>query len=135
MMPLPAREKSRIPCEKLPPRVLIVDDEPLVCWSLAAGLRIAGFDAVTAASGVEALAIARRPPYPTIVLLDVRLSHGDRAVLLRDLRLAAPACRLLWLTTEAQDPGASPSDGMMTIRKPFDLAAVVRLVSDAAAPA
>jgi DNA-binding NtrC family response regulator len=113
--------------------VLIVDDEPLVCWSLAAGLRIAGFDAVTASSGVEGLALAGRRPHPAVVLLDVRLSHGGRAALIRDLRRAAPACRVLWLTTEAQVPGGHPSDGLMMIRKPFDLAEVVQLVSEAIA--
>jgi len=133
MMPPSARGKSRIPRDKSPTRVLIVDDEPLVCWSLAAGLRIAGFDAITASSGVEGLALAGRPPHPAVVLLDVRLSHGGRAALLRDLRRAAPACRLLWLTTEAQVPGSRPSDDMRTIRKPFDLAEVVQQVSDAIA--
>jgi DNA-binding NtrC family response regulator len=132
MMPPSTRGISRIERDKLPARVLIVDDEPLVCWSLAAGLRIAGFDAITAANGAEALALARRPPHPAVVLLDVRLSHGDRAALLRDLHLAAPACRLLWLTTEGRDTGLPPADGLVVIRKPFDLTDVVRLVSDAA---
>jgi DNA-binding response OmpR family regulator len=94
-------------------------------------LRIAGFDAITATNGVEALALARQRPYPAVVLLDVTLSHGDRAALLRDLRLAAPACRLLWLTTETQVPRPATGDGIKTIRKPFDLSEVVRLVSDA----
>ena len=131
-MPPAEGEKSLTPRDKFPARVLIVDDEPLVCWSLAAGLRSAGFDAITATTGVEALALARRLPYPAVVLLDVTLSHADRAALLRDLRLAAPECQLLWLTTETQDPRAPRTDGMMTIRKPFDLAEVVRLVSDTA---
>jgi DNA-binding response OmpR family regulator len=130
-MPPTEGEKSLTPRDKFPTRVLIVDDEPLVCWSLAAGLRIAGFDAITATTGAEALALARRTPHPTVVLLDVRLSHGDRSALLRDLRIAAPACQLRWLTTETQDPGAPIAEGMMTIRKPFDLAEVVRVVCDA----
>jgi DNA-binding NtrC family response regulator len=131
MVPSAARGISRSPRDKFRARVLIVDDEPLVCWSLAAGLRLAGFDAVTAVNGAEALALARLPPHPAVVLLDTRLSPGEGTALLRELRMAAPACRLLWLTTEGQNARVPAADGITVITKPFDLSDVVRIVSDA----
>jgi DNA-binding response OmpR family regulator len=36
-------------------KVLVIDDEPAVCWALATLLRGHGFDVVTAGSGAEAL--------------------------------------------------------------------------------
>lgn len=115
------------------PRVLIVDDEPLVRWSLSSGLCVEGFDAVTASSGAEALTLAGRQPKPDVVLLDVRLYGADPRALLEELRLIAPRCRVLVLTTAGQELPLPRWDGVTVVGKPFDLAEVVRLVRAAAA--
>jgi Response regulator containing CheY-like receiver, AAA-type ATPase, and DNA-binding domains len=134
MRPLSPCGKVPTARAKLPARVLIIDNELLVRWSLSAGLGLAGFEAVTASSGAEALTLARQPPHPDVVLLDSRLYDTDPAALLEDLRLAAPRCRFLMLTTAGQEMPTPPWDGIIVIRKPFDLAEVVRLVDAAAAP-
>ena len=120
-------------CAESRARVLIVDDEPLVRWSLAAGLRLAGFDALTASARAEALAFARLVPRPDVVLLDSRMYNTNAAALLEDLRQAAPGCQFMMLTTSGHEAPAADGGLFAVIRKPFDLAEVVRLVTAAVA--
>lgn len=127
MMPTPPRGDLRSAGEKFPGRVLVVDDEALVCWSLASGLREAGFDTDTASTAEEALLLARVRPHPDAMLLDMRLHDCDPALLLRQLRGIAPDCRFLVMTTEGHDAPSAPYD-VLIVRKPFDLPDVVRRV-------
>lgn len=127
MMPPPAScEKIRATPADFPGRVLVVDDEPLVCWSLAAGLRDAGFSADTASTPAEALRLAGVRPQPDAVVLDSRLHDCEPAALLRQLRLAAPDCRFLIMTTDRHE--VPPARDVLIVRKPFDLIDVVRQV-------
>jgi DNA-binding NtrC family response regulator len=129
MMPLPAGGIVRSASGKVRARVLIVDDEPLVRWSLATALGVAGFEPVTASCGAEALALARTPPAPAVVLIDLGLYDTDAFVLVDRIRAVAPACRMLALTTSGSEVAADPAWPAVTlIRKPFDLGDVVRLV-------
>lgn len=133
MVPSSHREKVPTARAEIPPRVLIIDDEPLIRWSLSAGLRLEGFDAVTAASPEEARSMAGQWPGPDVVLLDLRLYDTDVCALIEDLRRAAPACRFLVLTTSGKDAQRCGIQGVTVITKPFDLAEVVRLVHAAVA--
>jgi two-component system OmpR family response regulator len=133
MLPSSQREKVPTVRAEIPARVLIIDDEPLIRWSLSAGLRVEGFDAVTAASAEEARALAGQWPSPDVVLLDLRLYDTDVCALIEDLRRAAPGCRFLVLTTSGKDAQRCGIQGVTVITKPFDLAEVVRLVHAAAA--
>lgn len=128
MMPSSRCGKVPTASAKLPTRVLIIDDELLVRWSLSAGLRLAGFHTASASSSAEALTLARQPPHPDLVLLDSRLYGIDPADLLVDLRLAAPHCRFVMLTTSGRETQVPPWNGITVITKPFDLAEVVRVV-------
>lgn len=115
---------------KIPSRVLVVDDEPLVRWSLVAGLRHAGLDAVPAGTPEEARAVARQYPVPEVVLLDHGLWGVDPRTLLEEIRSAAPQARILILAVEGRD--LTPcGDNVDVVRKPFDLHAVVRRVQAA----
>jgi two-component system response regulator PrrA len=113
---------------EIPRRVLVVDDEPLVRWSVATGLRLAGFDACAAGSAVEACALARQFPHPDVVLLDAGLWDTDPRELLDEIRKMAPQCRFLILAVTGQPLALPPWDGLTVVRKPFDLHEVVRLV-------
>ena len=53
-------------------RILVVDDEPLVCELIAAHLSLDGAVSTCAATGEEALALLDRQPFD-LVILDVRL--------------------------------------------------------------
>jgi two-component system KDP operon response regulator KdpE len=68
-----------------PPRVLVVDDEPQILRALKVVLREAGFEAVPAATGTEALDVAAvRPPEAAIV--DLVLPDEDGVEVTRRLR-------------------------------------------------
>ena len=128
----------RIDCAETRGRVLIVDDEALVRWALAAALRAAGFTAVTASCGTDAVLLASDRPAPDAVLIDLELYNTDCIALVEQIRAAAPRCRVLVLTTagpEAAPRADSSWAGVPLIRKPFDLAEVVRLVESAVAAA
>ena len=131
MMPTCSCGKFPATRTEIPPRVLVVDNEPLVRWSLTTGLRLVGLDAVSAADGAEARALARRPPHPDVVLLDVRLWDADPRQILDEIRELSPLCRFLILAVEGQELTLPPWDGVAVIRKPFDLHEVVRLVQAA----
>ena len=110
------------------PSVVVIDDEPLVRWSLVAGLRHAGFDAVPAATPEEAWGAG--PSAPDVVLLDVRLWGRDTQRLLEEVRSLSPRCRILLLAVEGQDVTLSGWNDVDVIRKPFDLNGVVRRVEE-----
>ena len=119
---------------KSPPLVLVIDDEPLVRWSLTAGLRAAGFDAIAAADRAQALQLAHEPRKPAVVLLDVRLWNTDPGRLLADLREALPHGHFLVLAVTGQEVPYAAFKDVDVIRKPYDLPDVVRVVEAAACP-
>jgi two-component system nitrogen regulation response regulator GlnG len=56
--------------------VLIVDDEPAICWAFEKMLRQEGHVVHTASSAEEGLSLAKKEP-PALVVLDVRLPNED----------------------------------------------------------
>jgi len=67
------------------PRILVVDDEPAVLDLLAYNLRRANYDVVTAATGRQALDLARQCS-PDLILLDLMLPEVDGLDVCRELR-------------------------------------------------
>jgi DNA-binding NtrC family response regulator len=59
-----------------PARVLVVDDEKLIRWSVAERLQRDGYEVLSAETGEEALEIVAQTP-PDLILLDVRLPGID----------------------------------------------------------
>ena len=79
-------------------RVLIVDDEPLIAWSLAETLADYGDIVTEAATGdaaIRALAIA---PAPDVVLLDYHLPDSHDLNLLVAVRRLAPVSRVILMS-------------------------------------
>jgi DNA-binding NtrC family response regulator len=103
-------------------RVLIVDDEPLIRWSLAERLRADGHEAVEA--GTAADAFDRADQGVDLVLLDYGLPDQDGMAVLRRLRDLDPDVLVIMLTAhrsvetvvEAMRAGAFDY-----ATKPFDL--------------
>jgi DNA-binding NtrC family response regulator len=111
-------------------RVLVVDDERLIRWSLVQSLEQAGHQVCEAADGEQALVLARRER-PDIVLLDFRLPGISGMEVLGLLRAELADCSVvmisahgtLELAVEAMKQGA-----VDYLRKPFSAEEVELLV-------
>ncbi|NOQ46955.1 MAG: response regulator [Desulfobulbaceae bacterium] len=104
-------------------RILVVDDEKLVCWSLNETLTEAGFLVKTALTGAEAKA-AFESFRPNIVLLDIRLPDADGIDLLSKFKALDEDVIILMITAYADADSAvnalkAGADDY--IGKPFDL--------------
>jgi len=133
MIPLPAHTKTPTSRVRVPTRVLVVDSEPLIRWSICAALAAEGFDAVAAADAVEASRLANEWPPPRVIVMDLRRPDEDSADLLAR-RAEYPECRFLIMTTESRAGGiGARSDGIEVIEKPFNIARIVERVARLAA--
>src|SRR5215475_12149611 len=86
-----------MPAEK----VLIVDDERLVRWSLRQKCEEWGFAVVEASSGEQALGLADRES-PDVVLLDVRLPDITGIEVLDQLKKNGAAPSVIMITADPQ---------------------------------
>jgi two-component system nitrogen regulation response regulator GlnG len=79
------------------PKLLVVDDEPAVCYSFRrvfAGEGVEVLTAATAAAGLEAVRAGR----PDVAVLDLQLPDRDGLSLFRDLRSEAPQLPVIFVT-------------------------------------
>jgi DNA-binding NarL/FixJ family response regulator len=84
-------------------RVLVVDDQALVRGGVSMLLRTAGHDVVGEASdGQEAVRLVERL-HPDVVLMDIRMPRMNGIQATRQIMRAAPATRVIMLTTFAED--------------------------------
>ncbi len=118
-------------------RVLVVDDEALVRWSIAETLGANGCDIVEASDAQSAYAaILDRAHRPDAVLLDLKLPDSADLSLLASVRHLLPAVPVILMTAfgtvelveEARRLGV-----FTVLDKPFDLDELGRLVELAVA--
>jgi DNA-binding NtrC family response regulator len=126
--------------EKLPrPVVLVVDDEPLIRWSLAEGLAEKGYCVRQAASGAEARkAVEAAGDEPLVIVLDLRLPDVADLSLLREIRSRRPDAPVVMMSAHGTDEdarGAGRLGAFRFVTKPFDVGEIVSLVQDAWAAA
>ncbi len=118
--------------------VLVVDDEPLIRWSLRKGLTRSGHDVAEAGTAGEALAlIDDQPNRFHVVILDYRLPDRRDLSLLKDVRDRLPAATVLLMTAygDADMRAQALTLGALTvIDKPFQVSALVSLVESSASP-
>jgi DNA-binding NtrC family response regulator len=80
-----------------PARLLLVDDDPQVCWIVSHVLEEAGYEVSTAETVRAALeAFEARPP--DVVLLDLRLPDGDGMELMQRMRDTDPSVVVVMMT-------------------------------------
>ncbi|HYM22665.1 MAG TPA: response regulator [Vicinamibacterales bacterium] len=80
------------------PRILVVDDEPPMCTLLERVLSEAGYDAVSATSGPDAIELMKtRGPF-ALVVADVMMPGMTGDELVMQLRRAEPDLKILYLT-------------------------------------
>jgi two-component system nitrogen regulation response regulator GlnG len=119
------------------PRILIVDDEPTICWALRESLGDEGFAVDVVASAEEGLASASRSR-PDAVLLDVRLPRLDGLSAMRQFRERVGSAPIIVMTAfgnldtavRAVEQGAFDY-----LVKPFDLDQALQVVRRAVATA
>jgi DNA-binding NtrC family response regulator len=111
-------------------RILVVDDEKLVCWSLNEALTEAGFLVKTALNGGEARSTFESFR-PNIVLLDIRLPDVSGIQLLSEFKALDEDVSVLMITAYADADSAvnalkAGADDY--IGKPFDLDKIKHIV-------
>jgi two-component system, NtrC family, response regulator HydG len=117
------------------PRVLIVDDDAGVRYTLREILESSGFSVDEAADGEAALARFAAEP-AELVITDLRMPKLDGMVFLERLCACAPAPRVIVITahgSERQAVSAMKAGAFDYFRKPFDmeeLLAVVRRATE-----
>jgi DNA-binding NtrC family response regulator len=116
-------------------RVLIVDDEPLIRWSMAETLSDCGHTVAEAADAATALAAASEAEKPyDVILLDFRLPDSNDLTLLGQLRTRMPKAQIIMMTafgTSELFQQAVQHGAYRVISKPFELDEVAELVLQA----
>ncbi|HYN74476.1 MAG TPA: sigma-54 dependent transcriptional regulator [Candidatus Methanoperedens sp.] len=114
-------------------RILVVDDERMIRWSVQQSLSREGLSVVTAETGEEALALAADQT-PDLVLLDITLPGIDGVETLRRLKALDPAITVVMVT--AVDDLKTAVETMRLgaydyVSKPFDLDRLKVIVQNA----
>jgi DNA-binding NtrC family response regulator len=113
-------------------RILVVDDEPLIRWSIAETLGAAGHQVAEAEDAASALRAIADDPARDLVLLDFRLPDSNDLGLLAKIRQLAPGATVIMMTafgTPDVTAGALTLGARTVLNKPFnmhDLEDVVR---------
>jgi len=112
------------------PTVLIVDDDPAARELLAANLKGAGYRLVHAASGEEALNLARTL-HPDAITLDVMMPKPDGWDVLATLKADPDLCEIpVVIVTVAPERGIGLSLGAVEVlTKPVDRARLTALIN------
>ncbi|MGA6993033.1 MAG: response regulator [Candidatus Deferrimicrobiaceae bacterium] len=113
-----------------PVNVLVVDDEPLICWALKR--RFSGRDMSVHVVGncVEALVELREKPYG-LVFLDIHLPDGNGLDLLEEIKEISPGTRVIVISadgTEQNRQRAFAGGAFQFVEKPFNINDITRLV-------
>lgn len=115
----------------LPLHILVVDDEPLIRWSVAESLSDLGCDVEQAPDAAGALrTVTTTDRAFEVVVLDLRLPDMDDLSLLGTLRQVLPAATLILMTAFGTPEIVAGAAGLgaVVIDKPFELSELRTLV-------
>jgi DNA-binding NtrC family response regulator len=119
-------------------RVLIVDDESLIRWSLAEVLLDSGHVVDEAADGASAVNLLAKGKSFDVVVLDYRLPDSNDLHLLETIRGLSPRSAIIMMTafgTPEMVDGAVKLGVYRVVPKPFDVHDMARLVAEVPRPA
>jgi response regulator NasT len=114
-------------------RLLVVDDDRLVLFTVVAGLREAGWDVIEADNGDDAILLAREHR-PQMALLDIRMagkSGFDVAATLRDPKYGIPFMFLSAFADAETQRQVQALGALDYLVKPLDVAQIVPRVEAA----
>jgi DNA-binding NtrC family response regulator len=130
--PLPQRGISSPAARKHPRRVLVVDDEPLIRWSVTESLTGHGLDVEQASDAASALRAIITKPLPfDVVVLDLRLPDMRDLSLLGTIRQLLPDATLVLMTAYGTDDvleRAVALGAATVLNKPFELGSLIDAV-------
>jgi DNA-binding NtrC family response regulator len=116
-------------------RVLVVDDEALIRWSLTEMLGERGYVVTEAPDARTALALIQQAAEPyDVVLLDYRLPDSADLRLLETIRRIAPSSQVIMITAHNSQElslGAAALGAYRVVNKPFEVESVAALVHQA----
>lgn len=137
---LPMVEPSEIsPTVKNSPalKVLVVDDEPLIRWSLVETLSDRGYQVIESGDARGARCAVREASRGfDVVLLDFRLPDSEDLSLLASLRQSSPESQIILMTAFGAPEvvrGALDLGAYKVVSKPFEMDDLANLVAQAAA--
>lgn len=130
--PLPECGISGLAARKHPRRVLVVDDEPLIRWSVTETLAEHGLDVEQASDAASALrAITTKPLSFDVVVLDLRLPDMRDLSLLGTIRQLLPDASVVLMTAYGTDEvmeRAVALGAATVLNKPFELGSLIDAV-------
>lgn len=115
------------------PKILIVDDEPLMCESLAALLNLQGYETLAANSGKEAKEVLLKESFP-LVLLDMNLPDTDGHRLMDHINSIEPETLIIIITGNASMDsaiGALKRGAYDYVQKPFEYEDLTKTIQNA----
>jgi len=129
-------KKSPVTAEKSTLRVLVVDDEPLIRWSVCEVLRESGHAVVEASDGASAVRQVSDGEPIDVVVLDFRLPDSNDLGLLETIRKLTPESAVIMMTafgTPEMVAGALALGASRVLPKPFDVHDLATLVAEVSA--
>jgi DNA-binding NtrC family response regulator len=116
-------------------RILVVDDEALIRWSLVETLSDSGYEVIAVTDAESAVQVVKDGAMPfDVALLDFRLPDSNDLNLLSRLRRLTPATRIILMTafgTPELSQGALDLGAYCVLNKPFEMSALSPLVTQA----
>ncbi len=118
-----------------PPRILIVDDDPSIRRSLTHLLNAAGYEAIQAANGAEAVRTWRELNGGDLVILDMFMPEKDGIETIIELRVHSPGLPVIAMSGGGANKrvdvlgDAKLLGAVATIEKPFSARPMLALVA------
>ena len=118
----------------LAPTILVVDDEPLIRWSLTETLLDLGYDVSEAVNGQTALQVLTAQAPFHVALLDYRLPDSNDLKLLAAVRRMSPWTQVILMTAFGTPDVISSAQQLgvyRVVHKPFEMNDISDLVRQA----
>ncbi len=132
----PFAENHPMASEQSPtPKVLVVDDEQLIRWSLRETLTQQGYEVVEAGDGRAALRFFQPGADPIdVVLLDLRLPDTDGIKVLQHIKATDRQCQVILVTafgSPETTEQALQKGAFLVTNKPFKVEDILHFVAAA----
>jgi CheY-like chemotaxis protein len=110
------------------PRILLLDDDPMVLVAASGLLREAGHTVIPAETGEEALKVLHESADVDLFVVDFAMPGMSGDEVAREARLARPSLPVLFMTGYAD---VEELQDRMTLQKPFSGDVLLQTVADA----